>query len=232
VSERVCGIAGCGRPVKARGWCNAHYQRWERTGDPGASAVRVQRVSRVRTRSDGAEEVWCPRCERWLAPGAFAPYAGHGAPYRSRCRACDAAYQTERVYARALRDPAWYEARLAKSRERFKTYRPAARVRRMKARQERSELVLRTDAWLRSRGFFVHEIAEGLLGVRRSNYQRVLRSARMGRAIRRGSTQRLLRLALVVGDVPSWKGRNGSTDKEHPWLPVLRARLEAMEAAA
>lgn len=29
-----CSISGCGRPVKSRGWCTAHYERWRRTGDP------------------------------------------------------------------------------------------------------------------------------------------------------------------------------------------------------
>lgn len=29
-----CSISGCTREHLARGWCNAHYQRWERHGDP------------------------------------------------------------------------------------------------------------------------------------------------------------------------------------------------------
>lgn len=30
----TCSIEGCGSPVRARGWCNRHYLRWRRSGDP------------------------------------------------------------------------------------------------------------------------------------------------------------------------------------------------------
>lgn len=30
----MCELWGCSRPVKARGYCEAHYQCWRRTGDP------------------------------------------------------------------------------------------------------------------------------------------------------------------------------------------------------
>ncbi len=29
-----CAIDGCDSPVQARGWCNRHYLRWWRHGDP------------------------------------------------------------------------------------------------------------------------------------------------------------------------------------------------------
>lgn len=29
-----CSIAGCGSPSRRRGWCDKHYMRWNRTGDP------------------------------------------------------------------------------------------------------------------------------------------------------------------------------------------------------
>ena len=31
---KVCSITGCEEPHRARGWCNLHYGRWWRTGDP------------------------------------------------------------------------------------------------------------------------------------------------------------------------------------------------------
>lgn len=29
-----CSVGECPKPVLARGWCNAHYRRWQRHGDP------------------------------------------------------------------------------------------------------------------------------------------------------------------------------------------------------
>lgn len=34
MSERICTIDGCSKRVVARGWCDTHYCRWKRTGDP------------------------------------------------------------------------------------------------------------------------------------------------------------------------------------------------------
>ena len=31
---RICSIEGCDKPIKARGWCENHYYRWKRHGDP------------------------------------------------------------------------------------------------------------------------------------------------------------------------------------------------------
>jgi hypothetical protein len=31
---KICVIDGCCKPEKARGWCNAHWYRWYRHGDP------------------------------------------------------------------------------------------------------------------------------------------------------------------------------------------------------
>lgn len=38
-TKRICSIDGCGKPLKARGWCNAHLKRWARHGDPLAGAT-------------------------------------------------------------------------------------------------------------------------------------------------------------------------------------------------
>jgi hypothetical protein len=31
---KICSIATCERPSRARGWCSNHHQRWRLTGDP------------------------------------------------------------------------------------------------------------------------------------------------------------------------------------------------------
>lgn len=36
----VCSIEGCGRPLRARGWCNMHWRRWNIHGDPGEPTAR------------------------------------------------------------------------------------------------------------------------------------------------------------------------------------------------
>jgi hypothetical protein len=37
----------CPKPVLARGWCNAHYKRWRKTGDPLGSVPRPRPTSCV-----------------------------------------------------------------------------------------------------------------------------------------------------------------------------------------
>ena len=39
MADRLCTIEDCDSPVLARGWCNKHYQRWHRHGDPGTLMV-------------------------------------------------------------------------------------------------------------------------------------------------------------------------------------------------
>ena len=40
MSDRVCSIEGCSRPAKyvKTGWCQTHYHRWWRQGDPNRVA--------------------------------------------------------------------------------------------------------------------------------------------------------------------------------------------------
>lgn len=38
-STPACRIDGCERPARGRGWCEAHYRRWKRTGSAGDELV-------------------------------------------------------------------------------------------------------------------------------------------------------------------------------------------------
>lgn len=44
----VCSVPGCGRDVLARGWCTAHYNRWQIHGD-----VQADKPLRVHSRAPG-----------------------------------------------------------------------------------------------------------------------------------------------------------------------------------
>lgn len=52
VGVALCSIEGCGKVVRARGWCVGHYTRWERTGSP-TTRLRGQVVDGCRI---------CPTC--------------------------------------------------------------------------------------------------------------------------------------------------------------------------
>lgn len=59
VGIEPCEIAGCDKPIKARGWCVAHWTRWHRHGDPLARGVgEVIDGRRI-----------CPRCKRDVPVG-------------------------------------------------------------------------------------------------------------------------------------------------------------------
>lgn len=60
-----CMIDGCEKPVFTRGWCQAHYRRWYRYGDPEGSKPRPRKVRRWEQRWD--ERVYVRRngCHVW-----------------------------------------------------------------------------------------------------------------------------------------------------------------------
>lgn len=73
MSVSICSIAGCGVKSKARGWCNKHWYRWYRNGDP---------EKRLHLRGDGLEaRLWfrvtkSSACWEW---GGTVDSSGYGA---------------------------------------------------------------------------------------------------------------------------------------------------------
>lgn len=55
---RTCAIDKCTRPVAARGWCNTHYRRWYRNGDPLALTERHPRTFDEQFTQAGPDDCW------------------------------------------------------------------------------------------------------------------------------------------------------------------------------
>jgi len=48
MSLKVCSVEECGRPHKARGWCNKHYTEWLNNNAPPCSVEGCERLSQKR----------------------------------------------------------------------------------------------------------------------------------------------------------------------------------------
>lgn len=87
---RICTVDGCQGRAMARGWCQPHYNRWRRHGNPlaGRGSAR-QDPAQPRCRVPGCENPvrargWCSsHHQRWLRDGdpeADRPLRRHAAP--------------------------------------------------------------------------------------------------------------------------------------------------------
>jgi len=58
-----CAVADCERLVFARGWCAAHYKRWQKWGDPrGGRPETIEARFRAKVRKGEPHECWL-----WIA---------------------------------------------------------------------------------------------------------------------------------------------------------------------
>jgi hypothetical protein len=59
---KLCSIEGCEKPLLARGWCSAHWTRWQRYGDPSIVHSRGHKVQplapRFWSKVDKTGECW------------------------------------------------------------------------------------------------------------------------------------------------------------------------------
>jgi biotin operon repressor len=112
MNRPTCRVTGCAAIVLARGYCPAHYRRWQRHGDPQAGVpVQMRAASgssywsvhqRLTTQHGPAAAQGCAECPASAAvwsydgtdPGEMThPTRGYRysldlARYRSRCRTC------------------------------------------------------------------------------------------------------------------------------------------------
>ena len=89
MSARRCSIDGCDRKHYARGWCEAHYQRWKKHGH----AVALIPIN-IAPAALNARATHCKRGHEFNSTNT---YASNG---RRHCRICRT--ETERL-ARAKR---------------------------------------------------------------------------------------------------------------------------------
>ena len=74
MSKSTCLIDGCDDPPRCRGWCNKHYWRWRRTGDPLILRVTLRPPRPPCSINDSDKPVkslgWCNKhYQRWLKYG-------------------------------------------------------------------------------------------------------------------------------------------------------------------
>lgn len=151
---KLCSVEGCSKPVKARGWCAMHYDRWWKTGEVGPAEPQNVHVTQHGTVNEYMNyRCRCDECRAAMsdyqrkAMGTPCPSCGrlHYGRYRpgSLCRDCRHAKQrenlvhgTEAGYKRGCRCDVCKEAANRSRRER--RYRnPDQRLRENQKRLER-----------------------------------------------------------------------------------------------
>jgi hypothetical protein len=61
----TCKVDGCGREVRARGWCRRHYESWKRHGDPLKAKENTRRAAEMaHTRETVESPCANPACTR------------------------------------------------------------------------------------------------------------------------------------------------------------------------
>ena len=78
---KLCGVSGCGRPVRARGLCSTHYARWNSTGGVGVDVP----VNGHRWTQERAETM-----ARSVGVELLEPFERIDHPVRFRCTKCGA----------------------------------------------------------------------------------------------------------------------------------------------
>jgi hypothetical protein len=73
--KTLCSMSGCDGVALARGWCNRHYRRWQKWGDPLATAASVKRVERFLAKVE-VDECWLWVGKKVHGYGRF--YVGNG----------------------------------------------------------------------------------------------------------------------------------------------------------
>jgi 5-methylcytosine-specific restriction endonuclease McrA len=115
--SKACSIEGCGKPIKARGLCNAHWIRLRRHGDPLGTWGWHESGRLKKCIACGESK---PLSE-FYAYGYTTRLGKPGTRYDSRCRPCAQARRREAYHAdpegESLKHRRWNEANAERIRE-------------------------------------------------------------------------------------------------------------------
>lgn len=78
MNSEPCSITGCTKPVKGRGWCGQHYERWLKNGDP----LKARRYTRDPVERFERDVIRGPGCWTWKGnhdPSGYARMSAGGA---------------------------------------------------------------------------------------------------------------------------------------------------------
>src|SRR5258708_2215197 len=108
--DRMCNVQGCGKTGQLRrGWCDPHYRRWKRNGDPGDASLQAHtggscsvegcsgsgplrrswcqmhyvRWKKTATTADPEKKVQCPQGHPYDAENTYVDGVG-----KRHCRVC------------------------------------------------------------------------------------------------------------------------------------------------
>lgn len=116
VAQRICAVLDCDRVHYAKGYCNSHWQRWRKYGDPLGSSPRGPTP---RPRVTPAEKA-CSHCGVVQSAGSFGIRRSRPDGLNSWCRSCVAVENRKQYHAnpaRRTRWRAWQEANPERYRE-------------------------------------------------------------------------------------------------------------------
>ena len=90
---KICAIEGCGKPLRKRGWCESHYKRWRRHGDPMGGGTYCNELRRffqgVVLRFKGSECLIWPYTRN---RSGYAQMRWDGRPQNVHRLVCEAVY--------------------------------------------------------------------------------------------------------------------------------------------
>lgn len=79
-STRTCAVEGCDGEARIRGWCQRHYDRWYRKGDPGGP-FPPKKVGPDVCRVEGCDRLLIPPYGRGMCSLHYQRWRKHGDPF-------------------------------------------------------------------------------------------------------------------------------------------------------